>query len=90
MDPIDPHLRGAQNGFRKGRSTVAQILALRRLIEEVKRNNLTAVLCFVDFHKPFDSQEFQETPGPVVVLTDLDNADDICLGSKEVEWAEWF
>ena len=54
-DPIDPHLRSAQNGFRKGRSTVGQILALRRLIEEVKRNNLTAVLCFVDFRKAFDS-----------------------------------
>ena len=54
-DPIDPHLRCAQNGFRKGRSTVAQILALRRLIEEVKRNNLTAVLCFIDFRKAFDS-----------------------------------
>ena len=54
-DPIDPHLRSAQNGFRKGRSTVAQILALRRLIEEVKRHNLTAVLCFIDFRKAFDS-----------------------------------
>ena len=26
-DPIDPHLRSAQNGFRKGRSIVDQILA---------------------------------------------------------------
>ena len=34
---------------------MAQILALRRLIEEVKRNNLTAVLCFIDFKKAFDS-----------------------------------
>ena len=52
---IDPHLRENQNGFREGRTTVAQILALRRLIEEVKRENLTAVLCFIDFKKAFDS-----------------------------------
>ena len=32
-----------QNGFEKGRSTVGQILALRRIIEEVKKNNNTAV-----------------------------------------------
>ncbi|CAK6984853.1 LINE-1 retrotransposable element ORF2 protein [Scomber scombrus] len=32
---IDPHLRESQNGFREGRSTTAQILALRRMIEEV-------------------------------------------------------
>ncbi|KAJ8347957.1 hypothetical protein SKAU_G00265460 [Synaphobranchus kaupii] len=52
---IDPYLREDQNGFREGRTTVAQIFALRRIIEEVKRNNLTAVLCFVDFRKAFDS-----------------------------------
>ena len=52
---IDPHLRENQNGFREERTTAAQILALRRLIEEVKKNNLTAVLCFIDFKKAFDS-----------------------------------
>ena len=52
---IDPHLRENQNGFREGRTTLAQILALRRIIEEVKRNNLSAVLCFIDFRKAFDS-----------------------------------
>ena len=52
---IDPHLRANQNGFREGRTTTAQILALRRLIEEVKKNNLSAVLCFIDFKKAFDS-----------------------------------
>ena len=48
-DAIDPHLRDNQNGFRKGRSTVGQILALRRIIEEeeVKKNNLAAVLLFL-------------------------------------------
>ena len=52
---IDPYLRENQNGFREGRSTVTQILALRRLIEEVKKNNMKAVLCFIDFKKAFDS-----------------------------------
>ena len=52
---IDPLLRKNQNGFREGRTTTSQILALRRMIEEVKKNNLTAVLCFIDFKKAFDS-----------------------------------
>ena len=33
---IDKRLRPNQNGFRPGRSTAAQILALRRIIEGVK------------------------------------------------------
>ena len=52
---VDPLLRPNQNGFRPGRSTVAHILALRRLIEGVKEFNLAAVLVFVDFKKAFDS-----------------------------------
>ena len=52
---LDPLLRGNQAGFRPGRSTTAQILALRRIIEGVKRRNLPAVMVFVDFCKAFDS-----------------------------------
>ena len=52
---LDPLLRKNQNGFRPGRSTVTQILALRRLVEEVKRCNLEAVITFIDFSKAFDS-----------------------------------
>ena len=37
------------------RSTTAHILALCRIIEGVKRNNLKAVFLFVDFNKAFDS-----------------------------------
>ena len=36
LPKIDSHLRPNQNGFRPGKSTTTHILALRRLIEEVK------------------------------------------------------
>ena len=52
---IDPELRGNQNGFRPGRSTTTQVLALRRIIEGVKRKNLPAVMTCIDFSKAFDS-----------------------------------
>ena len=52
---LDPLLRPNQNGFRPKRSTTAHILALRRLIENVKRKNLKSVILFVDFSKAFDS-----------------------------------
>ena len=52
---LDKHLRTNQNGFRVGRTTVGHILALRRLIEGVKANNLPAVITFIDFRKAFDT-----------------------------------
>ena len=52
---ISPRLRMNQNGFRPERTTVAQILTLRRVIEEVKANNLPAIITFIDFKKAFDS-----------------------------------
>ena len=52
---IDPLLRGNQSGLRPGRSTVTQVLALRRIIEEISRKNLPAVMAFIDFCKAFDS-----------------------------------
>ena len=52
---IDPLLRANQNGFRSGRTTLGQILALRRLIEGIKSKNLKAVITFIDFSKAFDS-----------------------------------
>ena len=51
---IDPLLRNNQNGFREGRST-SQILGLRRIIEELKLNNLSVVITFIDFKKAFGS-----------------------------------
>ena len=41
---LDPQLRPNQNGFRPGRSTTSQILALGRLIEGIKSKNLPAVI----------------------------------------------
>ena len=52
---LDCHLRKNQNGFRSGRTITSQILALRRLIEGVKDNNLEAILIFIDFKKAFDT-----------------------------------
>ena len=52
---LEEILRKNQNGFRKERSTVGQILTVRRIIEGVKAKNLQAVLLFVDFSKAFDS-----------------------------------
>ena len=53
---IDPKLRNNQNGFRKGRSTVEQILTLHRLVEGIQwKKKLPAIITFVDFRKAFDS-----------------------------------
>ena len=46
---LDPKLCTTQNGFRPGRSMVAQILTLRRILEGVKYKNLPVALTFVDF-----------------------------------------
>ena len=52
---IEKVLRKNQNGFRPGRSTITQVLSLRRLIEGITEKQLTAILLFVDFSKAFDS-----------------------------------
>ena len=57
---IDPHLRYNQNGFRPGRSTITQVLALRRIIEGVRKNHIPSVMVFIDFSKAFDSINHQK------------------------------
>ena len=52
---IDCKLRINQNGFRKGRTTISQILALGRIIEGAKEFNLKAIITFIDFSKAFDT-----------------------------------
>ena len=51
---IEPRLRYNQNGFRPGRGTREQILALRRIIEEAINFQLPCVISFIDFSKAFD------------------------------------
>ena len=48
---IDKYLRRNQNGFSPAWSTTAHILALRRVIEGVKRNNREAILILAEFWK---------------------------------------
>ena len=55
LPKVEPLLRKNQNGFRAGRSTLSQILALRRIIEEITNCNKEAVFIFIDFSKAFDS-----------------------------------
>ena len=52
---LEPLLRINQNDFHTGKSTAAQIVTLRRLIEGVKATQSQAVITFVDFKKAFDS-----------------------------------
>ena len=52
---LDPLLRNNTNGFRQERTTVGQILAIRRILEGVKSTNIPVVFTFIDFKKAFDS-----------------------------------
>ena len=58
---VEPLLRNNQNGFRRGRSALSQILCLRRIIEESQAFNLDLALVFVDFSKAFDSVDREKT-----------------------------
>ena len=52
---IEPLLRKNQNGFRRGRSTLSQILCIIRLIQESQACNKDLALVFDDFSKAFNS-----------------------------------
>ena len=52
---IDPQLSQYQSGFRAGRSTTEQVMALRCAIDTCRVTNMIASLVFVDFRKAFDT-----------------------------------
>ena len=52
---LEKILRPNQNEFRPLRSTSSQILALRRIIEEMRNHQKEAAIIFIDFKKAFDS-----------------------------------
>ena len=43
-----------QNGFRKDRNTIDQVLSLTNLIETRQRKRLSTFCAFIDFKKTFD------------------------------------
>ena len=49
---LDPLFRNPQNGFRRKKTTIRQIVALRRLLG-FRSNNVSCVLTFIDFKKAF-------------------------------------
>ena len=62
---IDPQLSQCQSGFRAGRSTTEQVMALRCAIYACRITNMTASLVFVDFRKAFDT--FHRSSIPVIL-----------------------
>ena len=45
----------SQAAYQPGRSTIEQIQSIQQIIEKVNEFNRTAVICFIDFTKAFDS-----------------------------------
>ena len=62
---IDPQLSQYQGGFRAGRSTTEQVMALRCVIDACRVTNMTVSLVFVDFRKAFDT--LHRSPIPVIL-----------------------
>ena len=57
---IEKILKNYQNGFRRNRFTISQILTIRRILERIHAKHLEATLLFVDFYKAFDSYAQRE------------------------------
>ena len=54
-DIIEPQLLGVQGGFRAGRSTVDQTMALCYILDMCRVSKRMTTIIFVDFNKAFDS-----------------------------------
>ena len=52
---VEPRLLHCQSGFRPGRSTTEQIMALRCIIDACRTQKRSATIVFVDFRKAFDT-----------------------------------
>ena len=52
---IENIFRKNQNGFRRNRSTMSQILTIRRILEGERAKNQPTIILFVDFTKAFVS-----------------------------------
>ena len=59
---VDPQLSQCQSGFRAGRPTTEQVMALRCVIDTCRVTNMTASLVFVDFRKAFDTLHRSSIP----------------------------
>ena len=55
LPALNPILSGLQSGFRPGRSTTEQIVALRSVIDACRTRQRAISIVFVDFRKAFDS-----------------------------------
>ena len=63
---VEKVLRRNQNEFRKNRSTLAQIVIVRRIFEGVRAKNLQAALLLLHFFKAFDSvRKTREDPSGI-------------------------
>ena len=83
---LDPHLRPNQNGFRPGRSTSSQILALRRLIEGVKATFFKQHYCSLISEKrltAFTERKCFAFSKPTASLTTMFKQSSICTITQE-------
>ena len=96
---IDPQLSQCQSGFRAGRSTTEQLMALRCAIDTCRITNMTASLVFVDFRKAFDTLHRSSIPVilsqynvPICLISDITqmHSDTSACVSTELGPTEWF
>ena len=96
---IDPQLSQCQSGFRAGRSTTEQVMALRCVNDTCRITNMTASLVFVDFRKAFDTLHRSSIPVilslynvPNCLISDIIQmySDTSACVSTELGPTEWF
>ena len=96
---IDPQLSQCQSGFRAGRSTTEQVMALICVIDTCRVTNMTASLVFVDFRKAFDALHrsliqviLSQYNVPNCLMSDIIqmNSDTSACVSTELGPTDWF